>query len=499
MFEFLRRKKQGVSFSPKEQLSKLTEMSQPSTIAYLQRGDDPDELDNLGKAFFLRQEKRLYSEGKHLYLTTPENLKIAREQGLNTKRVVLQFFHHRVPHTLECRIVGRFRLPPEVAATLDFTVKAAFKLLPTGKIKRDEKRTYKRYTMQNYGDSRVPLTTHVGFDLYLQSTNHEFPEKGAPPPLLNDLQTKPFNIGETPPMFTTRDAINQFRDCMMDKQAHERHIHLSKVVKDNSSGKIRKADVEYLLGDVNVLALEMESLRDVLYLKKSTKSGAKRGNENPYNLYSNEKILAHFNHRAQYYEMLCEVIEARTQNDVVRPMEYFREDAGIHLEIVDYSAGGVLFESSLDFLRYVLGDQYPLDLDAEDNEDEDFSGAHWQKAFEALRRPILHLTFYPKLHFPDAVKEFKPELPFKYSLLGQIVRTHVRRLPDHKVVLQHGLQFAYEANGIPLEPGEIVPWRYTLLKKDNEHFVKIHTNLSQLYGYLENKSLAQPRRRSTPS
>ena len=88
---------------------------------------------------------------------------------------------------------------------------------------------------------------------------------------------------------------------------------------------------------------------------------------------------------------------------------------------------------------------------------------------------MLHLTFYPDLHFPDAVREYMPELPFKYALLGQIVRSHIKRLPDRRVVLQHGLQFAYEATGIPLEPDEIVPWRYTLLKKDNEHFVRIHT------------------------
>ena len=485
MFEFLRRKKQGVSFSPKEQLSKLAEMSPPSTIVFLQKGDDPSELDNLGKAFFLRREKRLYSEGKHLYLTTPENLKIARDQSINGKKTVLHFFHQRVPHTLECDIVGRFRLPPEVGDALDFNVKAAFKLRPTSKIRRDEKRTYKRYTLQNYGDSRVPLTTHVGFDLYAQSTNHEFPEKGAPPPLINDLQPKPFTLAETPPLFTTRDAINEFRNCMMDKQAHERHVHLSKVVKDNSTGKVRKADVEYLLGEVNVLAMEMETLRDVLYLKKPAKSGIKKGRDNPYNLHPNEKILARFKHRTAHYELLCEVIESRTQNDMVRPMEYMRQDPGNHLELVDYSAGGVLFESSPDFLRFVLGDQCPEGFE----EEEDFTSEHWKRALEALKRPMLHLTFYPDLHFPDAVKEYMPELPFKYALLGQIVRSHIKRLPDRRVVLQHGLQFAYEATGIPLEPDEIVPWRYTLLKKDNEHFVRIHTCLSQLYGYLENKSL----------
>ena len=42
----------------------------------------------------------------------------------------------------------------------------------------------------------------------------------------------------------------------------------------------------------------------------------------------------------------------------------------------------------------------------------------------------------------------------------------------------------------PLEHDELVQWRYSRHIRDNEHFRKIHSQLSQLYGYLENYSLS---------
>jgi hypothetical protein len=117
----------------------------------------------MGKAFFLRKDKKLYTEGSHLYLTTPDGVKISKDQNLNAKNVLLQFFHRRVPHKMDCRIVGRFRLLPEVGETLDFSAKAAYKLIPTSSLKKEDKRQFLRYTLKNYGDSRIPLTTHIMF------------------------------------------------------------------------------------------------------------------------------------------------------------------------------------------------------------------------------------------------------------------------------------------------------------------------------------------------
>ena len=58
MFEFLRKKKQQKVFDPNKQVIHLTQLGPPSALVYLST-DKNAEPENLGKAFFLRQDKRL--------------------------------------------------------------------------------------------------------------------------------------------------------------------------------------------------------------------------------------------------------------------------------------------------------------------------------------------------------------------------------------------------------------------------------------------------------
>ena len=483
MFDIFRKKKRKAKFSTSQQLDRLAELSPPSTFVTLIKSNK--DVENLGRAFFLRRDKKIYSDGENIYLTTPENLKIAKNQNLNSQVVSLQFFSRRVPHTMNCRVAGRYRLLPDVVETLDFKTKAAYKLSPISPLQKEDKRQYLRYTLKNYGDSRIPLTTHIAFDLYLKTTNETFPNEGSPPIILNSPQIiTPEEMTQSQD-FTTRDAINDFRELMLEQQPHERFVHASKVIKDDSGSMAKRPDEELLLGEINVLGLEMESLRDVLYFKKSAKSGMRKGKDNPYNLNPGEKLLTHFSFGGQHYKMLCEVMEARTQNEVVRPLEFKKPEPGIKTELVDYGTGGSLIESSPQILKILLGDKCPADVE----EDTDFDGEYWQVAFENLKYPMVHLTYYPRLNFPDAVKQFQPELPFKISIIGQIVRTNIHTVKDRKI-LQLGIQFAYEPQGIPLKTDESVNWRYTRNLKDHPAFQEAHSHLSQLYGFLENQSLS---------
>ena len=38
--------------------------------------------------------------------------------------------------------------------------------------------------------------------------------------------------------------------------------------------------------------------------------------------------------------MLIEIMEVRPQNEVVRPIDFPREEEGLHVDTVDYSLGG---------------------------------------------------------------------------------------------------------------------------------------------------------------
>ncbi len=206
-------------------------------------------------------------------MTAPDNMKSDdTDQSLTNKIVKLQFFSRRVPHRMECRVIGRFRLLPEIVERLDFSAKSAYKLVPTKRIAKQEKRQYFRYTQQNFGDGSIPLTSHVTFDVYAKSTNRAFAQEGAPAALLKDLQPAPHAEPAQRGTFTTRDSISAFRDLMLLKEPQARFINVTKVRRDQSTGMVKKPDEELLLGDVNILGLDLESVRDVLYLKKSGKS-----------------------------------------------------------------------------------------------------------------------------------------------------------------------------------------------------------------------------------
>ena len=488
MFDFFsRKKKRARAFSPRAEIAQLAQLSPPSTLVYLPKpgrpDDDPEEL---GKSFFLVRDKKIYTEGASLYITTPDNLKTgATDHTLNNSIVSLQFFSRRIPHRVECRIIGRFRLLPEIVETLDFPAKSAYKLQPIGKIYKQDKRQHYRYQTKNYGDSRIPLTTHITFEAFAKATNHEFPSDGAPPIRLTDLAPRAHASSERQRTFTTRDSINEFRDLMLDKQPHDRFVQVTRVVKDKSAGGVSRKGDEILLGDINILGLEMESLRDVLYLKKSKKTTtATRGAQaDQYKLQVGEKILARFGHKGTHYEMLWEVMEARTQNEVVRPLGYMRPESGLEVGVINYSIGGVLIESSPEFLRLVLGDECPPNV----AEEADFSGDYWRKAFDMMRIPMIHFTLYPEVRFPDNVKSYEPELPAKFSIVGQVVRTHVANVKGRQI-LQHGVWFAFDPEDIPLEEDELVNWRYSRMSRDNAHLRVTHTSLSLLIGHLENRA-----------
>ncbi|MBM3276698.1 MAG: hypothetical protein FJY95_01270 [Candidatus Handelsmanbacteria bacterium] len=495
-FFFGRRNSSDPSCDPKLEIERLIEFSPPAALVYNHKGRGSSKIEYLGKSFLLRRDNKLYAEGIHFYITTPENLKLSTDQNLSSKTVSLHFYHRRIPHRIVCRILGRFHLLPEIVGTLDFHAQAAYKLIPISSVRKQEKRQFLRYTMRNYGDTRLPLTSHVTFQTFVRTTSETFPVQEAPVQILKDLTTNPHvNQESCRPVFSTREAIAEFRTLMLNKQRHERYISISKIFRPRSTGMILKPDIEVVLGKVNVLALEMESLRDVLYLKRPIRaSGGKKGRDSSYSLHEGERIIGRFSHDGKFYELLLEIVEARTQNEVVKPLSFIRSERGLEATVVNYSAGGLLIESSPAFLSYVLQEKCP-----HIDENTDFLQGPWPNIFAELRQHILHFTLYPRMDFPEAVKQFKPEVPFKFSVLMQIVRTHLKQVRPKNQVLQHGLQIAYQSQAIPMKEDDIVPWHYLKNIKDFEHLRNIHSKLSQLYGYLETQIIAaEPELASRP-
>ncbi|MFA6110948.1 MAG: hypothetical protein WDA75_19480 [Candidatus Latescibacterota bacterium] len=482
---FSRKQRQEKQLDLDQVVQQLTELSPPSVLVYLEETGNGRKVDeNLGKAFLLQRDQRLYTDVNHLYITTPEDLKVASEGSFRGRDelVALQFMHRRVPYRLECRVVGRFRLLPEVVELLDFKVRAAYKLLPTSRIRKEDKRGFLRYAVKNYGDSRQPVTTHVTFDVFLRLTRQEITSEGAPPAELTDLRFQPPDEPSSREPVTARAAIDRLRELLLSRPMNERRVYLTKIVKSEAKGYRRKHNDAYLLGYVDVLGLDQEIRREVIYTKRSAKADFRK--DNPYNLRPGDRVLAQFRHDASFYYLPCEVLEARTGNEVLRPRGLVEPEAGLKVELVEYSVGGALLESSTELLTLLLGERCPPQVGSEDG----YRGRVWEAAFDQIRHHLVHLTFYPSLHFAEKLKNFQPDLPFAIPILGQIVRHQVH---GERRTLQFGLRFAYDPEEVPLTPVEPVTWRLLRGVRDNVHFTEVHSKLSQLYGHLEHQSLAR--------
>lgn len=238
------------------------------------------------------------------------------------------------------------------------------------------------------------------------------------------------------------------------------------------------------MGLVDALGLDKELRVPVIYTRKPVKSNAKKNN--PCNLKPGDRVLVQFAGEG-YHEMLCEVQEARIQNECLRPIAYMQPERGVPLHPVDFGVGGAMFESSPELLRMILGDRCPPEVDARPSyEGPSYEGPFWERLFEELRRPMIQLSFYPKLNFTDNLEQFRPELPFKISVVCQIIRTQLFNKSERNVLL-HGMRFTYDPVGIPLTWQETVRWKLMHGFHDNAYFREVHSKLSLTYGFLQHR------------
>ena len=490
---------------PKQVIHRLNQLDPPSSLLFMTEtalGREADE--ELGRALFLKREEKLYTEGDCIYVTTPEGLKASEESAFRGRGelVSLQFLHRRVPHRLECRVVGRFRLLPEIVELLDFRVQSAYKLLPVSRVRKEDKRHHLRYAIDNLGNPRIPVTTHVTFDLYMTPVNQRLPSEGAPPVELRNLRVIPLEPPDTSRRFDASDAVEEVRALLLENPPSERQVHLTRVIKSHRlhSGRMTPEEA-YFLGSVNILGLEKELSRPVLYTRKSPKYDGRR--DSPYDLRPQDAVLMHFASKGTQYEVLCQCQEARIQNEVLRPVAFPHRETGLQLNLVEYSVGGCMIESSPELLKLMLGQRCPPEVD----DNPSYEGRYWERIFEELGKSMLQLSFYPKLFFGDQLEQFTPELPHKIMVMGHIVRTLLSKRRDKRVLL-HGMRFMYDPQGIPLTWHEVVPWKLIRGVRDNAYFTEVHYKLGRLYGFLEHRkqsletldTRAAPRRREpTPA
>ncbi|MSR83988.1 MAG: hypothetical protein EXS58_13865 [Candidatus Latescibacteria bacterium] len=300
-------------------------------------------------------------------------------------------------------------------------------------------------------------------------------------------ELKPVPLGPLPPIGhlpEPRPAIEQIRTLMQEKAVSDRVVFLAKLAKKDLRPPRSGADEWLLLCQVNVLGLERDLQRNMLYVKKSAKADL-ANKDNPYNLHPGEKVVLYFAAKG-YWQLLCEVVETQIQNDLLRPLGPLMGEGGLKLELVDYNVGGLQVEGHPALLKGLLGPTLPEEM----KEGVTYEGPRWQRAFEALKSPMLHLNLYPRLRFPEELVQFQPELPFKIPFIAQLVQTSARERSG-KRVLHHGLRLVYDLQAAALASGELERWKLIRGVRDNPYFAEITAKLNQLRAFLEYQNAHQ--------
>ena len=481
--DIFRQRKKSKTIDALSVIERLNDFSPPSVLASLRSTiGDRETYEPLGRAVLLRMEGRFFTEGNCIFLSTPEGIKAGEGSLARGRDVVLslQFMYRRIPHTLDCVVLGRRRLQPQIVRALDFRVLSAFRLRPISKVRKQDKRNYLRYVLDNYGNQKVPRVPWVDFDVFANRTNQEFPEVGAPRSELDDLMPLLPSQPDPDRPFDCAAAVEEFRRIMRDRPPEERQVNLTKVVKGQQIGSGRHSpEKSYMLGQVGTLGLEKELRVPVIYTRRSARSLAVK--DNPCRLSPGDRVLVQFSGEG-YHEMLCEVQEARMQNECLRPVAYLQSEQGVQLHAVDFGVGGAMFESSAELLRLILGDRCPDEVDDRPT----YEGPFWERLFEDLRRPMIQVSFYPKLNFTENLEQFRPELPFKISMICQVMRTQLVSKTERSVLL-HGMRFTYDPLGVPLTWQEPVRWKLMHGFRDNAYFKEVHSKLSLAYGFLQHR------------
>ena len=119
-----------------EDLAGKSPSSANCTLIRKPSGEEADE--DLGATAIFQYGDQTLIRDKSFYITTPDGVKAEETSLLAGKGEVvhLWFLHNRIPHTVDCRVLGRFRFPDEVRDELHPRVPMGYALRPVGPVRK---------------------------------------------------------------------------------------------------------------------------------------------------------------------------------------------------------------------------------------------------------------------------------------------------------------------------------------------------------------------------
>ena len=441
-------------------------------------GEESD--DDLGAAtIFLYGEETLVRD-KSFFITTPDGVK-AEETSLLVGKgelIHLWFLHNRIPHALDCRVLGRLKFPPEVLDELHPRVPMGYALRPVGPIRKNDKRQFLRYTHKVGHGAGMKVYSQILFDLYVQKTDVTFPETGSLPNQISDLHLIPHAAATDLDGQEPEEVVKFMKNALRLNPRDSRVVFVGKPFMDERTNKVSLVE----LGQSDVLGLETSKEESrTFYIRKPLKMSSDK--KDPRSLSEGETIVLGFHTRVttdtptEYYDLIAEVTRVGTENLTVRTAGKIRKETGIPAEMLDFSVGGIKFHNTNEFLEYVLGEDHQ-EMPLEDKTD-------------TLESLCYQLNFYPKLRFNRETESYEPDVPMRIQILAKIVRTELSRpkedgeSPD---ILGFGLKFYYDPEGYSRDAFSYDRWQLIRDFKENNHFREIHNSLNGLIAFLESQS-----------
>ena len=434
-----------------------------------------DVNESFGRAFLFKFGEDLYKDDQSIYITTPDDIKAESGYQIDRGHILnLWFLHNRVPHTLNCQVLGRIRFPKEVQLNLDPRLPAAFKLRPVGLVQKSDKRSHLRFS-HKVGLGAMKVYSQILFDLYLTKTNIKYPSHGALPPKISDLKVTPFATEDGLPTDPT-DVVKFTKNSLRGNPREDRVVYVNKPHMEERTNKVSLVP----LGSSSVLGLDaVREGERTLFIKKPMKMSADK--KSPNNIGDGDQIILGYHAKSltdgqmEYFDLVSEVARLGTENMTVRPLETFRQESGLPVELVDFSVSGIKIECSKRLLRYLLGEY--LELPFEDR-------------MAILQDNAILLNFYTKLRFNRETEIYRPDIGMKIPIVSKIVRTEEKPSeeggdPEIKTI---GIKFIYDPSEYSRDAFDFDRWELIRDFKENKDFREVHNSLNGLIAYMEAQS-----------
>lgn len=446
------------------------------SLLKLANGEEADE--DMDRAFVLKLGETVLIQNKAFYISTPDGLKTEDESKFTGKGEIVHLWFQQkgIPHTVDCKVMGKVRFPDNLLDDLAPRIPAAYMLRPVGNIRKLEKRQFLRYSHKAGGQRHV--YSQILFDLYVTKTDAALPDTGVLPQKLADLQTIPHTDEIELDDPSPEDVVKFMKNSIRLNPRESRVVFVGKPVVEERTSKVTLLD----LGSSDVLGLETskeEESRQFFIRKPPAFSADKK---DATNLENADTIVLSFHTRVsndaptEYYDLISEVTRIGTENLTVRTNGEIKKEAGFATELIDFSIGGMKMGCSKGFLNYVLGEDYGV-MDLEEQ-------------IHVLENTCYLLNFYAKLRFNRETEIYQPDVPMRIQILGKIVRVEVKAPHEEHPpeIIGFGVKFYYDPAEYSRDAYEYDRWELIRDFKENKHFREIHNSLNGLIAYLESQT-----------